>query len=633
MRGWRDLFSARIAACVGLGFASGLPLYTTTQLVPAWLTSQGADLTSIGLFALAGTPYAWKFLWAPVLDRALPANLDRRRTWAALLQLALLLGLGAFSLLEPSIWASDLLRAGVLTVGVSFASASQDIVLDAWRRELLTDDELGHGTAWFANAYRVSQLVPGGLALVLADHAPWSTVFSVTAAFMTLGLVTTWLAPEPVERVAPPPGLRDAVVLPFQHFLAARGWSGAAAFLLFLVLFKLGDAFATSMVTPFYLGLGFTPTEIGTVAKVVGLWSTVAGATLGGALMTRIGIHRALWVFGAVQAGSILAFSALASVGPSLLGLGIAVAAEYLGVGLGNAAFLAFVASRTDRAYAATQYALFSGVAALPRTLFAASAGWLVEAVDHDWSLYFALCSVLALPGLAMVPFVAPWPTTRDDSAPDAPRPPRVTPDPMASTRRSFLKTGALGATMLALGGVGVGLLPGRVTSPSRPLKALSPRAFSVLHAVAARVNPGGPSLAGRPDFPAASDLGVAEAVDDLLATCPPGMVAEVEQACALFENPLTNLVVAGTPTAFTDMDAVAQDRVLDGWRTSPLGLRRQVYKALRTLTASAYYARPEVWPALGYAGPLVAAIVTPAAATTQAPPTGVAPAQPGSLP
>ncbi|MFM2162899.1 MAG: AmpG [Pseudomonadota bacterium] len=616
MSAWRDLFSARIVACVGLGFASGLPLYTTTQLVPAWLTAQGVDLTSIGLFALAGTPYAWKFLWAPLLDRALPANLDRRRTWAAILQGVLLLGLAGFAWLEPSIWASDLMRAGVLTVLVSFASASQDIVVDAWRRELLTDRELGHGTAWFANAYRVSQLVPGGLALILADHAPWSTVFAVTAGFMALGLLTTWLAPEPVEHVAPPPGLRDAVVLPLQHFLTARGWSGSAAFLAFLVLFKLGDAFATSMVTPFYLSIGFTPTEIGTVAKVVGLWSTVAGATVGGALMTRIGIHRALWLFGAVQAVSVLAFSALAAAGPSLLGLSLAVAAEYLGVGLGNAAFLAFVASRTDRAYAATQYALFSGVAALPRTLFAASAGWLVQAVDNDWTLYFALCSMLALPGLAMVPLVAPWPTTNADEPQDATPRARVTAPSMTPTRRAFLQTSALGAAALTVGGLGVGLRPGRVVEPSRPLRALTPRAFSVIAAVAERVNPGGPSLAGRPDFPAAGRLGVAEAVDDLLATCPPGMVAEVEQACTLFENPLTNLLVAGTPTAFTAMDAVAQDRVLEGWRTSPIGLRRQVYKALRTLTASAYYARPEVWPALGYAGPLAAAIVTPAAQT-----------------
>ncbi len=403
-RWWHPLANRRILFCVAAGFSSGLPLYVTLQLVPAWLQSEGLDMASIGLFASTGLPYTWKFAWAPLLDRYAPPLFGRRRGWALALQILLLVAIAGFALLNP---ATSLAGVAALCVAVSFFSASQDIVLDAWRREALADAELGFGNAMFVNAYRVSSLIPGGLSLILADHASWPVVHLFTAAFMGVGVVASLLAPEPEIDAPPPPTLRAAVLDPFREFFSRSDLRAAVLLLLFMLLYKLGDTMATALITPFYLDIGFTKTQVGSIAKVVGLWSSIVGGTVGGALMARIGIHRALWVFGLIQAAAILAFAGLAVTGPVPAALAGAVCAEYLGVGLGTAAFVAFLSRNTNKRFTATQYALFSSFIALPRTLAASAAGWLSDAVG--WPTYFLACALLALPGLALLPWVAPW--------------------------------------------------------------------------------------------------------------------------------------------------------------------------------------------------------------------------------
>lgn len=401
---WKTVFSKRMLLCLLTGFSSGMPLYVLYQLVPAWLRTEGVDLTSIGLMSLVGLPYTWKFLWSPFLDRYVPPFMGRRRGWALVFQLALTVAIALIGILDPT---QSLQSIALLAGVVAFFSASQDVVLDAFRRELLPDNELGLGNAMFVNAYRVSGLVPGSLALILADHLPWNQVFPITAAFMAVGVFASWLADPVATDVPPPASLVDAVVLPFKEFFARDGIGPALLLLLFLLAYKLGDSMATALITPFYLDVGFTKTQIGSIAKFVGLWSTVVGAFVGGAVMTRIGINRSLWIFGVIQMVSILGFAALAEIGPDPTALAAAVMFEYLGVGLGTAGFVAFLAKETNKQFTATQFALFSSLVALPRTVLNASTGWLAETLG--WTTFFLMCTALAIPGMLMLPWVAPW--------------------------------------------------------------------------------------------------------------------------------------------------------------------------------------------------------------------------------
>ena len=398
------LFSRQMLICVFTGFASGLPLYVLINLLPAWLRSEGVDLKAIGLFALIQLPYTWKFVWSPLMDRFTPPFLGRRRGWMLMSQLALVLGMAGFGLFVPQ---QDIWNIAALAVGVAFFSASQDIVLDAYRRELLRDAELGLGNTVHINAYRLASLVPGSLSLILADRLPWPWVFAITALFMLPGVALTLAVSEPALRAAAPKTLRDAVVLPFKEFISRQGWRGAAWVLGFIFLYKLGDSMATALATPFYLDTGFSKTEIGLVAKHAGLWPAVIGGLLGGAWMLKLGITRALWVFGVVQCVSILGFVLLDQMGPDLRVLALAISFEALGVGLGTAAFIAFIARSTHPAYTATQFALFTSLAAVPRTVANAATGYLVESLG--WTPFFLLCTLLALPGMLLLYKVAPW--------------------------------------------------------------------------------------------------------------------------------------------------------------------------------------------------------------------------------
>ncbi len=400
----QSVFNRRILICVFTGFASGMPLYVLIQLVPAWLHEGGVSLAEIGLFALVGIPFTWKFLWAPFMDRWVPPLLGRRRGWMFIFQLALLVSIGMLGALQPE---KDVATIAWLAFAVAFFSASQDVALDAYRREILPDAELGLGNAVHIQAYRISSLVPGSLSLILADMMPWSSVFWITGGFMLVGMLMTLAVSEPRSEVPETSGLREAVIAPFREYLGRRGWQGLLLVLGFMFLYKIGDNMATALATPFYLDLGFSKTQIGLVAKHAALWPAIIGGLLGGGLMIRFGINRSLWLFGVVQVVSILGFAVLASVGQSLWLLAAVISFEYLGVGMGTAAFTAFIARETSRAYAATQFALFTALAALPRTFANASTGVIVEQLG--WTPFFLLCAVLALPGMLLLFWVAPW--------------------------------------------------------------------------------------------------------------------------------------------------------------------------------------------------------------------------------
>jgi PAT family beta-lactamase induction signal transducer AmpG len=319
-------------------------------------------------------------------------------------QAALLMTIGSLGMYEP---AQSIQTIAVIAVAVAFFSASQDIVLDGYRREILPDEELGLGNSVHVNAYRVSSLIPGSLALVLADSLPWSSVFWVVGAFMAIGLVFSLVIAEPVSELPEAKNLREAVIAPLNEYLGRRGWKTLLLILSFMFLYKMGDNMATALSTPFYLDTGFSLTQIGLVAKHAALWPAVIGGILGGVVMIRLGINRALWLFGVVQLASILGFAVLATTGPVLWVLAAVIGFEYLGVGMGTAAFTAFIARETSRAYAASQFALFTALAAVPRTFANASTGFLQEEVG--WFYFFIICAVLALPGMLLLFWVAPW--------------------------------------------------------------------------------------------------------------------------------------------------------------------------------------------------------------------------------
>ncbi len=398
------IFNKRMLICIFTGFSSGLPLFILYQLVPGWLRSEGVSLAEIGLFSLIGIPYVWKFLWSPLLDRYSFAKFGRRRSWMLLTQVILLGAIACFGFINP---AFDIWSVAYLATIVAFFSASQDIVLDAYRRELLPDNELALGNSIHIQAYRLSGLVPGSLAFILADHISWQSVFIIVAAFMMIGILLTLCIKE-VENTQPTPKtLRDAVVLPFKDFIDRKGVKSALQILLFLFLYKLGDNMATALQTPFFIDLGFTKTEIGVVAKTASLIAMTIGLAVGGLVMIKLSINRALWLFGLVQIASILGFAALSEIGHNNYALAFAMGFEYLGVGLGTAAFTAFIAKSTNPAFAATQFALFTALTALPRTFANATTGVIVEQVG--WTNFYYLCTVLALPGMLMLLKVAPW--------------------------------------------------------------------------------------------------------------------------------------------------------------------------------------------------------------------------------
>ena len=404
----RAMLNRRMLICIFTGFASGMPLYVLISLVPAWLRTEGVGLKEIGFFALIGLPYIWKFVWSPLLDRyslsLFTYKPGLRRSWMLSTQVLLLATIGALGFLDPL---TQLWPIAWLCLGIAFLSATQDIVLDAYRRQILPDQELGLGNSIHVNAYRVGGLIPGSLSLVLSDFLPWETVFLITAAFVLAGIALTLSIKEPPRTHQQPATLQAAIVEPFNDFFSRQGVQQALLILAFMLLYKLGDSMATALATPFYLDMGFSKTEIGVVAKQAALWPMIIGGIAGGILMLKIGINRALWLFGFVQIISILGFAVLARVGGGLWLLGLVIGFEYLGVGLGTAAFVAFIARTTNPAFAATQFALFTALTAVPRTVASAATGIIVEGVG--WENFFYMCTLIAIPGMLLLFKVAPW--------------------------------------------------------------------------------------------------------------------------------------------------------------------------------------------------------------------------------
>ena len=406
------IFSRNMLICIFTGFTSGLPLYFLINLIPAWLRTENIDLKTIGLMSLIGLPFTWKFIWSPVMDAVRPPFLGRRRGWMLVTQIGLLLTLAAYAFLNPHQHLPIIIG---LSVVVAFFSASQDIVLDAFRREILSDQELGLGNSIHVNAYRIAALVPGSLSLILADIMPWNSVFLITSLFMLPGLLMTLLlAQEPDMPPTAPRTLTQTVVEPFQEFFSRKGTQQAILVLLFIFLYKLGDSMATALATPFYLDMGFSKTDIGLIAKNAGLWSAVIAGILGGVWMLKLGVNKALWLFGVVQLVTILGFAWLASFGKfdtitltektMLAGI---IGAEAFGVGLGTACFVAYMARETNPAFTATQLALFTSLSAVPRTFMNASAGFLIEKMGYV--NFFWLCFMLGIPGMLLLFKVAPW--------------------------------------------------------------------------------------------------------------------------------------------------------------------------------------------------------------------------------
>jgi len=395
------VFSGRMLVALLMGFSSGLPLLLTGSVLQAWMTADGVDLGTIGLFALVGLPYTLKFLWAPLTDRFSVPLLGRRRGWLLAVQLLLMVSIAGLGWTRP---AESPLMVAIAAWLVTFFSASQDIVIDAYRREALADNELGLGASLYVNGYRIGMLLASGGGLILADHMPFSAVYQLMALCMVVGILTTLFAPEPASEAGLPHSLREAVVEPFVDYFRRRH---ALLILLFILLYKVGDTMASHMSTPFYLDVGFSKTEIGAVVKLFGFWATVTGGMLGGILILRTGIYRALWGFGILQALSTAGFALLAVVGYSLPFLAGVIAFENLSAGMGTAAFVAFMGALTNRKFTATQYALLSSLMGIPRVIVAAPTGYFADWLG--WSIFFVGCALLAVPGLLLLTRFRDW--------------------------------------------------------------------------------------------------------------------------------------------------------------------------------------------------------------------------------
>jgi len=401
--------SGRMLVALLMGFSCGLPLLLTITVLQAWMKEEGVDLTVIGMMALVGLPYTLKFLWAPFLDRFTLPFLGRRRGWLLVAQAALMLSISGLGFTDPGKSPWVVAFAAFL---VTFFSASQDIVVDAYRREDLPDEELGLGSSLYVNGYRVGMLLASGGGLIMADHMPFSSVYLIMAACLLPAVLTTLLAPEPEIAAGTPKTIREAVFIPLIEYFSRKEALWILAFILF---YKLGDSMASAITIPFYLEIGFSKTQIGAVVKLFGFWATIAGSLIGGVMMLRLKINRSLWVFGFLQAISTAGFAVLAWIGKSVPVLSAVIGFENLSSGMGTAAFVAFMASITDKRFTATQYALLTSLMGVPRVFASAPTGYLAK--NLGWTGFFIGCTLIAIPGMLLLLKIAPWnpkPSTTD---------------------------------------------------------------------------------------------------------------------------------------------------------------------------------------------------------------------------
>ena len=418
VKGWLDALSVyrqpRLLAILFMGFSSGLPLALTFGTLSYWLAEIGVSLTAIGLFGLVRTSYSLKFLWSPLIDRLpipfLTARLGRRRSWALVIQVLLALAILALGMTDPRV---DPVATALAAVVVAFLSASQDIVIDAYRIELLRPEEQGAGAAATQWGYRFGLLASGAGALYAASYGGWTVAYALMAALMLVGMVTVLLTPEPggVRPPEPLPGesaaarikawLSRAVVSPFYEMYQRAGGVQLVAIGVFIVLFKFGDALAASMSNPLYVALGFTKVEVATIAKIYGVLATLAGVALGGLLVLRIGIFRALLLCGGLQALSNLMYAVQVWAGHDVAMLAVTIGSENLTGGMASSAFVAYLSGLCHRDFTATQYALLSSLATFGLNVLAASGGWLAQHLG--WSPFFVLSTLACVPALLLL--------------------------------------------------------------------------------------------------------------------------------------------------------------------------------------------------------------------------------------
>ncbi len=400
---WLKVYATRKMAAVALlGMSGGLPLFLTSKTLQAWMTAEKVDLATIGLISLVGLPYSTKFLWSPVVDRWAPPFLGRRRGWMACTQMALALAIAALAFGDPK---GAVLAFAFTALGVAFLSATQDIVIDAYRVDVLDRSEMGPGVAAYVVGYRAALLITGSAAFIMADRMSWRLVYLSMAGLMLLGLCATAWAPEPPDTGKPPATLADAVIEPFRDFFSRAPWR-AAVILVFITLYRLADSLAGNMATPFLLKSGFTQTDVGAIQGGLGLLATIVGALCGGAAITRFGVNRCLWVFGVLQIASNLGYLWL-SLDPRYPLLVACLIVENFCAGLVVAGFGAFFMSLCSPRYSATQYALMTSLMALSRDVLVAPAGKIAQATG--WPGFFLVTIAAGLPAMLLLPFFAPW--------------------------------------------------------------------------------------------------------------------------------------------------------------------------------------------------------------------------------
>lgn len=411
----RVMLSWKMMVMFFFGFSSGFPFYIVKDVLKLWMTESNMDLTTIGLFSALSLPYTLKFVWSPLMDGYVPKFLGRRRGWILIAQLGLVISIALIGQFDPS---DSLFGIVFMALCINFFGASQDISLDAFRREYLTSDELGFGTGVWMNAWRLGMYVSVGLSLLTELNISWATIHILLSLMMGIGILTTLFVSEPKINNGPPVSIKEAVVEPFIEFFKRQS---PMLVLLFVLLYKIGDNMAGAMTIPFILKMGFSKAEYFVIVKGIGMFGLFGGVIFGGAVMIRLGIARSLWVFGILQALSTAFFAILAIMDHNSLIwldyrqviLGCIVGFEFFSTGLGQAAYATYMAIQTNKRFTATQYALLTSLMAVPGVVAASVTGFMAKYLG--WDLFYFLCAVFAIPGMLLLFKIAPWNASNEE--------------------------------------------------------------------------------------------------------------------------------------------------------------------------------------------------------------------------
>jgi len=411
----RVMLSWKMMVMFFFGFSSGFPYYIIKDVLKFWMMDANVDIAKIGLFALVGVPYTLKFVWSPIMDGFVPPFLGRRRGWILIAQLGLMLTIAILGQFDPT---QSLLWIAVFALCLNFFGASQDIALDAFRREYLTSNELGFGSGVWMNAWRLGTFVSVGLSVLADFNFTWSTIFLMLTAVMGVGIITTLLVPEPVVDEPLPTNMKEAVLEPFMEFFKRHH---SILILLFILLYKIGDNMAGTMTIPYIVQMEFTKAQYFVIVKGVGMLGLFSGVLVGGSIMIRLGIAKSLYIFGILQAISTAFFAGLNMVdhgsyfwieySQTLLG-GI-VAFEFFATGLGQAAYATYMAIQTNKRFTATQYALLTSLMGVPGVFAASLTGYMSQYLG--WNLFYGLCALIAIPGLLLLFKIVPWNASNEE--------------------------------------------------------------------------------------------------------------------------------------------------------------------------------------------------------------------------